>query len=213
MTRLGQRLKEERLSKNLSIEEVAKATKIRPQFISAIEQSNYKNLPSKAYAHGFVKNYVAYLGLPIRDSLAMFRREFNEKEYVDVLPESFTKQREIPLSRINWHKTVLTIVVVFVLLAGFLFFQYRAALFDPSLSVSSPKENSTVTSEEIAVKGTTDSNNTLLVNNNSTYVDANGNFTKTITVFSGKNTITIVATNRFGRKKIIERHVTVNTRS
>ncbi|HSW98039.1 MAG TPA: helix-turn-helix domain-containing protein [Candidatus Saccharimonadales bacterium] len=209
MTRLGQRLKEERIAKNLTIEEVAKATKIRPQFITAIEQSNYKKLPSKAYAQGFVKNYIAFLGLPPRDSLAMFRREFNEKEYVDILPESFTKRREIPLYRINWHKTVLGIGMIFLLLAGFLFFQYRAAIFDPSLHVSSPKENSTITDEGVSVKGSTDSNNMVTVNNYSTYVDTNGSFVKNIAVFSGKNTITIIATNRFGRKKIIERHIIV----
>ncbi len=209
MTRLGQRLKEERIAKNLTIEEVAKATKIRPQFITAIEQSNYKKLPSKAYAQGFVKNYIAFLGLPPRDSLAMFRREFNEKEYVDILPESFTKRREIPLYRINWHKTVLGIGMIFLLLAGFLFFQYRAAIFDPSLRVSSPKENSTITDEGVSVKGSTDSNNMVTVNNYSTYVDTNGSFVKNIAVFSGKNTITIIATNRFGRKKIIERHIIV----
>lgn len=209
MTRLGQRLKEERLAKNLTIEEVAVATKIRPQFITAIEQSNYKKLPSKAYAQGFVKNYVTFLGLPIRDSLAMFRREFDEREYIDVLPESFTKRKEIPLHRIDWHKTVLGIVIVFIFLAGFLFFQYRAAIFDPSLHISSPAENSNITSEIVSVKGSTDSNNTVIVNNNSTYVDTKGNFTKNIAVFSGKNTITIIVTNRFGRKKVIERHIIV----
>ncbi|HSW97508.1 MAG TPA: helix-turn-helix domain-containing protein, partial [Candidatus Saccharimonadales bacterium] len=174
-----------------------------------IEQSNYKKLPSKAYAQGFVKNYISFLGLPVRDSLAMFRREFDEKEYVDILPESFTKRREIPLYRINWHKTVLGIAGIFLLLAGFLFFQYRAAIFDPSLHISSPAENSTFSSEIISVKGSTDSNNTVIVNNNVTYVDTNGNFSKNIAVFSGKNTITIVATNRFGRKKVIERHIIV----
>ncbi|HSW88219.1 MAG TPA: hypothetical protein VLG12_03590, partial [Candidatus Saccharimonadales bacterium] len=64
-------------------------------------------------------------------------------------------------------------------------------------------------SEIISVKGSTDSNNTVIVNNNATYVDTNGNFSKNIAVFSGKNTITIIATNRFGRKKVIERHIIV----
>lgn len=209
MIRLGQRLKEERLSKNLTIEEVAKATKIRPQFISAIEQSNYKQLPSKAYAQGFVKNYVSFLGLPIRDSMAMFRREFDEREYVEVLPESFTQQKEIPLYKINWYKTALGIAVIFILLAGFLFFQYRAALFDPSVRIISPKDNSTISSDDLSVKGNTDSNNTVVVNNDAAYVDTGGNFTKNVTLFQGKNTITVIVANKFGRKKIIVLHVVV----
>jgi len=210
MIRLGQRLKEERLFKNLTIDEVAKATKIRSQFITAIEQSNYKKLPSKAYAQGFVKNYVSFLGLPLKESMAMFRREFDEREYVDVLPESFTKQKTIPLHRINWYRTVIGTVVILLGLICFLFFQYRAALFDPSLSLTVPNENATVTKETIQVIGTTNTNVTISVNNDAAYVDSNGHFIKNITVFPGKNVITVVATNKFGRKKTIERHLIVN---
>jgi cytoskeletal protein RodZ len=209
MTRLGQRLKEERLSKRLTIEEVAKATRIRPQFIIAIEQSSYKKLPSKAYAQGFVKNYIAFLELPIRESMAMFRREFDEKEYVDVLPESFTKKRNIPLNRINWQRTVVVIALIIFGLLCFLAFQYRAILFNPRLSIAFPKENSSFANGNISVIGSSDPTATVTVANRSAYVDANGHFTKGIIVFSGKNTIIIVATNKFGRSTTIERHITV----
>lgn len=209
MIKLGQRLKEERIAKNLTIDEIAKATKIQPQFITAIEQSNYKKLPSKAYAQGFVKNYISFLGLPLRDSLAMFRREFDEREYIDLLPESFTKKKDIPLHKINWQRTVLSGSVIILILVGYFLFQYRAAFFAPSLTVAIPKENSRIHTDMITVKGATDSNSTVMVNTILTYVDGTGHFTKIVPVFSGKSTIVIVSTNKFGKKTIVERHVVV----
>ena len=52
MIRVGQLLRDERVRKRLTIEEVAKATKIRTNFLSAIEKGEYKKLPSSAYAQG-----------------------------------------------------------------------------------------------------------------------------------------------------------------
>ena len=208
--RLGQRLREERITKGLSVEEVAAATKIRPQFILAIEQGKYKQLPSKAYAQGFVKNYVIFLGLPLRDSLAMFRREFDEREYLDILPESFIRQKTIPLVRIHWKRTLAGVGILLVCITVYVVFQYRAAIFAPSLVILSPNDNSKITSESVTVRGTTDANAIVLVNNQQTYVDTNGNFTKHIVIFPGKSIITIIATNKFGKQTIVKRRITVN---
>ena len=209
MVRLGQRLREIRQYKGLSIEEVAKATKIRAQFISAIESGDYKNLPAKAYAQGFVKNYVAFLSLPQRESLAMFRREFDEREHVDVLPESFTHKREIPLHRFRWQGAAIVTGIILILIIGYLLFQYRSAFLAPSLTIDSPKENATVTATDIPVVGTSDINTTVVVNNEIAYVDSNGHFKKIVSVFSGKAKITVSSVNKFGKRTVVERHINV----
>src|SRR5690348_16578344 len=101
MVKLGEKLIEERKKQGLSLDEIAKATKIRRSFLEAIEKGEYKKLPSSAYAQGFVKNYVAYLGLPEKELLALFRREFNEDELLGVLPQSFTRPKEISLEGVK----------------------------------------------------------------------------------------------------------------
>lgn len=209
MVRLGQKLKEERLARGLSVEQVAKATKIRPQFITAIEQSAYRNLPSKAYARGFVKNYISFLELPMRDCLAMFRREFDEKEYVDVLPESFIKKKNIPLKKNTWIGAVLIVAVIIVGLAGFILYQYRAAIFSPSLTVSKPVENGVLNAGTVEISGTTDTGASVTINNQAVYVDGDGNFSKIITVFPGRNAVTIVSVNKFGKSTVIKRNIPV----
>lgn len=209
MVKLGDRLKEERKRQNLTIEQIAKATKIRPQFLEAIEKGEYKKLPSTAYAQGFVKNYVDYLGLPEKELLALFRREFKEEEFLGVLPESFTQPKEISLEGVRIKRAWVIGVGLLVVLILYIFFQYKSAIFSPSLDVKIPQENARVTSQTLRVAGTTDPNTTVTVNNFPVFVDSVGDYEKEFTVFPGKVTVTVKATNSFGKVSTVVRHVLV----
>jgi len=94
MVPVGQRLQRERIQKKLTIEDVAKATKIKAVFLAAIEKGEYTKLPSPAYAQGFVRNYASYLGLPKGEITALFKREFDEKKAYKVLPDSLAKREK-----------------------------------------------------------------------------------------------------------------------
>ncbi len=79
---------------------------------------------------------------------------------------------------------------------------------DPNLEISTPEENAVVP-QEMVIKGETDPNVTLLVNDEPATVESNGEFSKTLTAFPGKSTITIEAENTFGRQTVIKRTVQV----
>ncbi len=210
MIRVGQRLKEVRLAKHLSLEDVAKHTKIRASFLSAIERGEYHKLPSSSYAQGFVRNYAEYLGLPVNEIMALFRREFDEEKSFRVIPEGFVKEDGLPVRKIKFHQSILLVIAALVLLGGFLLFQYRAAFIDPKLIVESPKEND-ITSTDVKVTGESDPNATVTVNNTPVILTKQGKFTKQIAVFPGKATVVIRAVNTFGRESIIERTIEVRT--
>lgn len=213
MIRVGLRLKEERVRRKLSLEEVAKAIKIRLSFLSAIEKGDYQKLPSSAYAQGFVRNYASFLGLPEKEILALFRREFDEEKFFKVLPEGLYKKDDFPIKRIKFQQTVLVGFFIFLALLSYILFQYRYAIINPPLSLDSPKENSVVFSKSVTVTGKTDSNASLFVNNSSVSLDRDGNFKKELDLFPGKTTIKIKAVNRFGKQTGIERHVEVKIAS
>src|SRR5258708_20350928 len=128
MVKFGERVRSARLRKGLTIDEVAKATRIRSHFISALEAGNYKKLPS-AYIQGFARNYVEFLSLPSRELMALFRREFDEREYVSVLPESFTNRQEWRLHRFKISQTISFTFFVFFFFIGYLLSQYFRAFF------------------------------------------------------------------------------------
>ncbi len=208
MVKLGQRLHTLRVQKKLTLEEVSQAIKIKPIFLSAIEKGEYNKLPSPAYAQGFVRNYAIYLGLSKAEITALFKREFDEKKAYKVLPDSLVKQEEFPLQRLRFQQSLLLAGAALVLFLIYLFFQYRAAFLPPSLTVDTPVANST-TAKEIVVSGKADNNATVYVNNQPVTVSTDGKFSKRLTLFPGNTTISIKATNRFGKETVEQRNILV----
>ncbi len=198
MVKLGQKLKDARIQRKLSIEEVAIATKIKPQFLFAIERDAYDELPSPAYAQGFVRNYAEYLGLPKIQTTALFKRDFDEKRAMKVLPDGMTSSGDFPLKRINIRRAFIGIIA-FLMLLGFFLFQTRDMFIAPSIYIKSPKEGSIV-KQDIEVVGKTDGNAIVTVNNDPVFVKSNGEFVKKITLFPGETSIIIKAKNRSGRE-------------
>ncbi len=60
---IHQLLRQKRLERNLSLEEVAQAIRIRQPFLQALEEGNFSALPSLVQARGFLRAYADYLGL------------------------------------------------------------------------------------------------------------------------------------------------------
>jgi len=211
MIRVGERLAIVRKKKGFTIEEVAKATKIRAQFLQAIEKGDYKSLPSSAYIQGFIRNYAEFLDLPVRETVMLFKREFDEREYLGVLPESFTykKSKFFPGFRFGIPSLFIATLILFILF--YVLFQYKAAFFSPTITIAKPQENAFVSGQIVTVIGKTDPNTTLTINDIPVYTDKDGMFKKDIAVFTGANTITAKAVNNFGKQTTLIRHIHVSS--
>lgn len=59
----GERLKRERELREVSLEEVAKATRISERFLHALENEDWSKLPGGVFGRGFVRTTARYLGL------------------------------------------------------------------------------------------------------------------------------------------------------
>jgi cytoskeletal protein RodZ len=208
MLRAGQKLKEERLKKKLSLDDVEKGTKIKKNFLTAIEKSEYNKLPSSSYAHGFVRNYAEFLGLPVQEILALFRREFDERRVYKVLPESMVRGPEVPKRKFRINTKILLVLGVLMLLASFILYQFRYAFLNPPLYIENPAENARTT-QDVTVSGTSDPNATVTVNNEPVTVDMGGAFTKRISLFPGKTTIIVKARSTFGKETVLQRNIEV----
>ena len=209
MVTAGELLQEKRLRKKLTLTDVSNGTKIKPAFLSAIEKGEYQKLPSPSYAHGFVKNYAEFLGIPARQIIPIFKREFDASHAIKVLPKGFTTgETTVSFRKVKTRRAFVGIILIILFIFGYLFYQYRAAFFPPNLTVDSPKENATVP-QDVIVQGKTDPSATVTVNEDQVAVDEAGEFRKQITLFSGKMTISVLAKNTFGKIRKIERNVTV----
>ncbi|MFH0809705.1 MAG: helix-turn-helix transcriptional regulator [Pseudomonadota bacterium] len=72
---LGGCLQAERLRNRLSVEQVAKATKINPYYIKAMERDDLHLLPARIYVKGYIRSVCALLGLEATDFYSMLPSE------------------------------------------------------------------------------------------------------------------------------------------
>ena len=63
MSELGRHLKEARLQKGMSLDDVQEVTKIRKKYLEAIETGDYKVLPGDFYVRAFIKTYAEAVGV------------------------------------------------------------------------------------------------------------------------------------------------------
>jgi len=71
---VGNKLREARGRRKLSLEEVEEATKIRGRYLQAIEDDDWEALPSDTYARAFIRTYAVLVGLD-GDRLAEEQRQ------------------------------------------------------------------------------------------------------------------------------------------
>jgi len=72
MESIGEFFKQVRETKGLTIEEVASKTRIRTDFVKALEDGNFAKLPDQVFARGFVRSYARSLGLDEDDAIHRF---------------------------------------------------------------------------------------------------------------------------------------------
>ncbi len=69
---LGKKFQEARLARNLTLDEAARMTKIRPHRLAEIEADDFSQFPSLAYAKGFLLIYGKFLDVDVTPYLDAF---------------------------------------------------------------------------------------------------------------------------------------------
>ncbi|AIS52852.1 hypothetical protein TKV_c16980 [Thermoanaerobacter kivui] len=96
MNELGEFLKNERLKKGMTLEEIQEITKIRTRYLKAIEEGDFSVMPASVYAKGFVKSYAEALGLNGNEVVKKYEYLFREKEKEEIAvtsTQSYMKER------------------------------------------------------------------------------------------------------------------------
>lgn len=207
MKTAGDLLKEKRLLKELTLEEVAAKIKVKSEYLQALEASDFHTLPSSTFTKGFLKNYARVLHLNPDTILAMFRRDFEENEQGEIVPRGLVEplgaRRRLPSANI-----FLVAAAIFTFL-GFLGFQLVQWWSLPKLEVIQP-ENGEVYGEKVTVKGTTQPDSTITINNQKIIVSPNGEFSLDLLFPAGSHSVLVESTNRQGKSRLLERTFTVS---
>ena len=84
---LGETLRRARLSKNVTFEDAERVTRIRREYLEALEREDFGRLPAPVYARGFLRSYAGYLGLDPGQFMPFFPVGHVEEPTLDPLPE------------------------------------------------------------------------------------------------------------------------------
>lgn len=208
MKTVGSILKEARESRHLTFDQVEAATKIRAKFLQALEADDYRILPSQAYAKGFVKNYGEFLGIPAETTLAFFRRQTKEVARSAILPKGVTESLNRTWFQLTPGKFLLLLIVgLITIFLSYLGMQYRQIQSPPRITLELPADNTVFSIRKIELLGATDPDATVTINGVSVLVRSDGKFFDQVSLEPGKNTITIVASSRFGKTSTVTRSV------
>lgn len=210
MKTVGEILKKVRIEKKLTFEDIETATRIRKKFLIALEENDWNKLPSLPYIKGFIRNYSSFLGLKPDEMVAIFRRHFQEQEKTRLLPSGLAHPLDEPIFQLTPQVGLIGIVLAFLLLFfGYLFLQYNSYTSPPNLVITKPLEGESLNTNKIQVTGKTETDAVVSVNNQKVALSANGEFTTTLLLSPGVNSIIIESTSKYGKKRSATRTIQI----
>lgn len=205
MKTIGEFLKDGREAKSLSLTYLERKTKIKKDFIQAIEEENWHKLPEFPVVVGFVKNIASALDRDVPQAVAFLKRDYP--------PQKEGENAKLPVKeRFSWTPKLTFfagLVAVSLLVVSYLSIQYFNFVKPPTLAVYTPREGEVVKVGSTEVSGKTDSQATLVVNNQPVIVSDDGKFETQIEVAKETTEIRVSATSRSGKVSTLSRTIRV----
>ncbi len=121
---LGAYLQRERQKKQLSLQDVAEATRIPPESLQALESGNKSLLPVTVFTRGFVKIYAAHLGLDQAEVLERFSNEWGAVD--NEAPEMLSCESMAESSPFFLSFRFYFLLLLFALLISLAYFFFQA---------------------------------------------------------------------------------------
>lgn len=209
MKTIGSVLKDQRERKGLSLEDISGKTKIRVNFLKALEENDFSKLPSDTVARGFIQVYARELDLDQKSALALFRRDFTSGDSGQIIPQNMLKPIRTRYSVLQKFRLPVilfgTIILIIVCVLGYQMISINSL---PSVSLTDPKEGQLVKSP-LLVRGKTATDVVVFINGKQTAIDQDGVFESSVSFDAGEHTVTVEIKNRQGKSKLVQRTVNV----
>jgi cytoskeletal protein RodZ len=112
---LGEKLRQAREERGISISEVAEQTRISPHYLDSIENDDYRTLPGGIFNKGFVKSYAKYVGVDEQEALQDYSRLISSQEG-EVSEDPKTYRPEVLTDDRTSASTLPTIIIAVIIL-------------------------------------------------------------------------------------------------
>ncbi|MBM7854468.1 cytoskeletal protein RodZ [Desulfohalotomaculum tongense] len=117
---IGSTLREARLSKGYSFQDVEEATKIRARYLEALEEENFDILPGRVYAIAFLRSYAKFLGLNDEELVVQYKEQYREQQNGNKAEKELTADNDAG-EREAGKPRYITYLVLALLIIGVVF--------------------------------------------------------------------------------------------
>lgn len=214
MKTAAQILREKRKEKGLTLEKIARETKIPLRYLKLIEAARYDYLPDESYTRLYIRDYASYLGLSADEVISFFQRDLSvfypstSRQQSSSLKKrvrrrlSFFSRWLIGPNAIRWGGGV----VVFFLLGIYLVRQYLVFNSPPEAKIDFFCQRE---GEEkwLEVKGKTNKEAVVKIEGIPVVVDDEGRFKERVLVLPEQKTVEIFLESPTGRSRRIEKEI------
>lgn len=204
---VGEELRRLRTFKNLGVDEVAQKLGIRREYLLAMEEENFNQLPAGLYGKNFLKKYADFLEVD-KTLVAKFLQEAtDDRTENNPFSQKILKKNKFLIFPKIIRNLLLGLAVLICFL--YLIFYFKKIVLPPDLTVSQPEKNLMIKDSSILVAGKTEKeaevkiNGELILNNN------DGVFSQTVNLKKGVNTLTISAKKKYSQENIVLRQILV----
>jgi cytoskeleton protein RodZ len=115
MAGLGPYLSQLREERGLSIDEVARVTRVAPRFLEALEHEEFTQLPASVFTKGYIRAYCQAVGVPVEEALSRYRESAGAETHVAAVAAAASAARSTEEAR----RSRGTLLLSFALLVGF----------------------------------------------------------------------------------------------
>lgn len=114
-TTLGEKLRQAREARGISISEVAENTRISGLYLQSIENDDYRTLPGGIFNKGFVKSYAKYVGIDEQEALQDYSNLIGSQP-VAIEDEPKTYRPQVLTNDSNSSSSLKTIIFAAVII-------------------------------------------------------------------------------------------------
>lgn len=154
MESIGEKLRQAREARKITIRDVVKETNISPAYLQALEEEKFDKFPSETYLVGFLRSYAEFLKLDV-DAIVQAYKGYKIGESATPL-EELTKPTKSNLSIaassfINRHRNIIFIAAA-VTLAVLVIWGIKAIVSSSDVEISGGDSTDTIKNEYVKNK-------------------------------------------------------------
>jgi cytoskeleton protein RodZ len=115
---LGSLLRTSREERNIDLDVVVKATRVRRHYLEALENEEWEKLPSQVFVKGFLRSYAEFLGLDTGTVLGYYQKAAPRERYQPHALQSIGTRSTMWRRTITISLLVLALIGVIIYLRG-----------------------------------------------------------------------------------------------